>query len=196
MPNANTYSQEIPNNPPAEEPAAGSAPETGAENQSADDAVDWEAEAKKWKAMSRQNEERARANAEKAKAFDQLEEANKTELQKAQERAETLERELKQTRLQAKRAEFAAQYGVPANLITGANDEELEENAKALKEWRGEPQSAPAAPPASTPSTSAGVNGTPVGEVRQYTRADLQKMTPKEINDARKAGHLNELMGG
>lgn len=103
------------------------------------EAKDWEAEAKKWKELSRHNEARARENAEKAKAFDELEEANKTELQKAMERAEAAEKELGQLRVQTKRAGIAAEYGVPVSLVSGSTAEEMTENAKALKEWCGEP---------------------------------------------------------
>ena len=50
------------------------------------------ADAEKWKGLSRKNEERAASNAEKAKKFDEHEEANKTELEKVQARAEAAEK--------------------------------------------------------------------------------------------------------
>lgn len=59
----------------------------------------------------------------KAAKFDELAEANKTELQKVTERAKALEDELnglkEAEKLRTMRAEVAKETGIPANLLTG-----------------------------------------------------------------------------
>jgi hypothetical protein len=63
----------------------------------------------------------------KAAKFDELEEAQKSELQKAQERAEELERKLKaiehEKGVQSVRAKVAQEKGIPAELLTGETEE-------------------------------------------------------------------------
>lgn len=90
---------------------------------------DWKKEAKKW-------EERSKENFEKAKKYDELMEAERTELEKAQARAEKAEAELAAAKAAADRAalvsKVAEKAGVPASLLHGDTEEELEEEAKAL----------------------------------------------------------------
>lgn len=73
---------------------------------------------------------------EKAKKFDELEEANKTELQKATERAEKLQAELtsmkKAEEVRIIKEEVANATGVPATLLTGETKEACEAQAKAI----------------------------------------------------------------
>ncbi len=75
----------------------------------------------------------------KAGEYDQLQEASKTELQKAQERAERAERELSDARAARERAELvgrvSTETGVPAGLLHGTTEDELTESAKAISEW-------------------------------------------------------------
>lgn len=98
-----------------------------------------------WRAMSRKWEQRAKdANAKlkelepvAAKAVE-LEEASKSELQKAQERAEAAERALADATATAVRAEVAAAKGVPVALLSGDTREALEASADALLAFRDE----------------------------------------------------------
>ena len=98
-----------------------------------------------WRAMSRKWEQRAKdANAKlkelepvAAKAVE-LEEASKSELQKAQERAEAAERALADATATAVRAEVAAAKGVPVALLSGDTREVLEASADALLAFRDE----------------------------------------------------------
>ena len=98
-----------------------------------------------WRAMSRKWEQRAKdANAKlkelepvAAKAVE-LEEASKSELQKAQERAEAAERALADATVAAARAEVAAAKGVPVALLSGDTREALEASADALLAFRDE----------------------------------------------------------
>jgi hypothetical protein len=133
-------------------PATPETPETGTDEQPQQ--PDPSAELEKWKALARQNEARAKANAEKAKAFDDLEEANKTELQKAQDAAATAAADAQQARLDALRARTAATNGVPEDLLVGSNEEELAASVQRLLAFKG--TETPAAPRSSGGSAPAG----------------------------------------
>lgn len=125
-----------------------------------------EAEAEKWKTLSRQNEQRAKDNAEKAKKFDEHEEANRTELEKAIARAEAAEkvnaeREAKEAagklRDEVAEAKGFADRKISASALRGSTREELEAHADELLAL------VPA--PATTASADGqGANGTVIGE--------------------------------
>lgn len=106
--------------------------------------TDWRAEAKKW-------ETRAKENKTAADRLAQLEDAQKTELQKIQERAEAAEKRAadleaaEQQRIaKAEQAKQIADWktkiaadpkfeGVPASALRGSTEEELREHAAELK---------------------------------------------------------------
>lgn len=73
---------------------------------------------------------------EKAQKYDTIEEEAKTELQKATERADALQKELdsmkKADSLRAIRAEVAKETGVPESLLTAETREACVEQAKAI----------------------------------------------------------------
>lgn len=72
-----------------------------------------------------------------ADRLSQLEEANKTEAQKTADRLAAAEKRAAELEVKALRAEVAAAKGVPANLLTGSSQEELEAAADALIAFRG-----------------------------------------------------------
>ena len=76
---------------------------------------------------------------EKADKFDAFEEANKTELQKATERAEALQKELnaykKADEVRELRDKVSKETGVPADLITGEDEETCRAQAEKLKAY-------------------------------------------------------------
>lgn len=76
---------------------------------------------------------------EKAAKFDELEAASKTELQKATEKAEKLEKELnelkKSEEVRAIRAKVAQDENIPVNLLTGETEEECVAQAKAINAY-------------------------------------------------------------
>ena len=74
----------------------------------------------------------------KAEKLAEFEESQKSEAQKAQERLEAAEKRAAELELKATRAEVAAAKGVPAELLTGSTQEELEASADALIAFRGE----------------------------------------------------------
>ena len=69
----------------------------------------------------------------KAAKFDEMEEANKTELQKAQERAEKLEAKLKgieaEQEIRNIKEKVSAETGVPVNLLNGTTEEDCKSQA-------------------------------------------------------------------
>jgi hypothetical protein len=77
---------------------------------------------------------------EKATRFDEIEEASKTELQKATERAKKLQSELDQMKradeIRTVREKVANEYGVPINLLSGESEEICTEQAKAILEFK------------------------------------------------------------
>lgn len=85
----------------------------------------------------------------KAEKFDEVEEANKSELQKAIDKANKLQSELdtltKQNEVRAVRDEVSQTTGVPASLLTGSTKDECEAQAKAIAEYKA--QTTPAAYP-------------------------------------------------
>lgn len=140
-------------------------PEVPAETAPETPETDYRAEAEKWKALSRQNEAQAKANAEKAKRFDEFEEAQKSELQKSEERAAAAEARAAEVEQRALRAEVAANTGVPLNLLHGTTAEELQASADAALAWK--------APKASgVGGADLGAGGS--GPARTYTREQLR----------------------
>ena len=75
----------------------------------------------------------------KAEKFDAAEEAQKTELQKATERADALQAQVdsftKAEEVRKIRAEVSQETGIPASLLTADTKEACEEQAKAIAEY-------------------------------------------------------------
>ena len=76
---------------------------------------------------------------EKAAKLDQMEEATKSELQKAIERGDALQTELdsikKANQVRDVRQKVADETGVPTSLLTGDTEEACREQAKAITEY-------------------------------------------------------------
>ena len=128
---------------------------------------------------------------DQAAKFAAYEDAQKTEAQKQQEALEKAQRELAELTVAKTRAEVAAAKGVPAELLSGGTQEELEASADALIAFRGE-QSAPTP---SGPVVPGEGQSTPTGGLSQLTAEDIKTMTAEEVNVARRAGRLNKLLG-
>ncbi len=75
----------------------------------------------------------------KAAKLDEIEEASKSELQKATERAQALEAELsgfkKAEAIRSLREKVAKETGVPANLLSGDDEDSCKAQAEAIKEY-------------------------------------------------------------
>lgn len=91
--------------------------------------------------LKRESEKYGDYDALKAKAdkFDEIEEASKTELQKATEKAKALQDELdafkKAESLRTMREKVAHDTGVPVNLLTAESEDACKEQAKQILEF-------------------------------------------------------------
>ena len=100
---------------------------------------------------------------EKAEKFDAAEEASKSDLQKAEERAAALQAELdalkKADTIRSVRDEVSKDKNVPAELLTGETKEECEAQADAILQF---------AKPTTYPRVRDG--GEPTGKMKRTTR--------------------------
>ena len=118
----------------------------------------------------------AKANADAAKRLAEIEEAQKTETQKLADRLAAAEKKAQDAELKALRSDIAQAKGVPAALLTGSTEDELNASADALIAFRGGAPKPPAAPPA---EGVQGNVGKPVGS----------RTTQEAIDAASKAGN-------
>ena len=153
--------------------------------------TDWKAESRKWESRAKENLATAKANEDAARRLADIEEAQKTEAQKAQERVEAAEKRASELELRSLRAEVAAEKGVPVGLLSGSTKEALEAAADALIEFRGVQAQSPDGPIA----PGEGSQRSDRKGLTQLTQGDIDSMSPQEINDARRAGRLNKLLG-
>ncbi len=104
----------------------------------------------------------------KASKYDEQVEANKSELQKATERADSLQAELDAIKsaneIRDLREEVATAKGVPASLLTGTTQEECEAQADMLVKW---------AKPSGYPKVPDG--GDPLGHAKKTTREQFKE---------------------
>ena len=101
--------------------------------------VDWKAEARKW-------EQRAKDNKSAAEKLAQLEESQKSELQKAQERAEAAEKRATEFEHVALRTRIATEMGVIPEVIQGSDEETMRASAQRVLDWANQGKRTP--PPA------------------------------------------------
>lgn len=91
----------------------------------------------------------------KATEFEKWQESQKTEAQRLQEERDKATADLASERAARIRAEVAATKGIPANLLSGSTQEELEASADALIAFRGDVPKGPVIPgQGKTPNTS------------------------------------------
>lgn len=97
----------------------------------------------------------------KAELYDKYEEASKSEIQKATEKAEKLQKELDEIKREAAlrgiREKVSSETGVPANLLTGTTEEDCKTQAEAIKAFAKPtyPNVRDGGEPSGTPKTSA-----------------------------------------
>lgn len=122
--------------------------------------IDWKAESRKWESRAKENLATAKANEDAAKRLAEIEEAQKTEAQKAQDALAKAQQELADERAARLRAEVAASKGIPANLLSGSTQEELEKSADDLLAFKGD---APEPSPFPKADPSQGARGSALG---------------------------------
>ncbi|MFD9949692.1 hypothetical protein ACFWYW_55600 [Nonomuraea sp. NPDC059023] len=126
------------------------------------------ADVAKWKALARKHETAAKANADAAKRLAEYEDAQKTEQQRMQDRAQSAEKQLAALTAQNARLMAATVHGIPAELIDLLGDgteEQINERAELLaaKLAAVVPPVAPAAPPQTRPVESLKPGAAPGG---------------------------------
>lgn len=97
--------------------------------------VDYKAEAEKWKALARKHETSAKKNAGAADRLAELEDADKSEIQRERDKAAAADARAKAAELRADRLEVAAAKGLSPSLaarLVGETREELEADADEL----------------------------------------------------------------
>lgn len=98
------------------------------------------------KRQTREFETRTAELTDKAAKWDEWQEQNKTDLQKAEERVAELEKQVSDFTQKQSRAAWVAEaskeYGVPAELLRGGTEEEIKTHAESLKPYF-EKQNAP-----------------------------------------------------
>jgi len=131
--------------------------ETAAPDASAQE-TDWKSEARKW-------EDRAKANKTAADRLAELEEANKTAEQKAQERLAAAEKRAADLEARATKSEVAGAAGIPADLLDGpasSSPDDLKAYADKLIAFKGvaaEPQPGPYVPAEGRRPQALALNG-------------------------------------
>lgn len=129
----------------------------------------------------------------KAGEFDKLTEAQKTDAQKANDRALAAEAEVAKFKDREQvttwKTDVAAATGVPAAALSGSTLEDIQAHAEVLKPLITTP------PAERGPKVPTEGTGNPGDRVAQLAQTDLASMTPAQINEARRAGRLNRLLG-
>ena len=123
--------------PDTGEPTEGQKPAEGEgkTEETAGTEVDYRAEADKWKALSRKHEADAKANRDAAARLKEIEDADKSAIEKANERATVAEAKASEAELRAMRVEVGHEKGLSpsqARRLIGSTKEELEADADEL----------------------------------------------------------------
>ena len=144
---------------------------------------DWQAEAEKWKSLSRKHEDSAKANADKAKRFEEFEESQKTETQKATDEAAKAAKERDDSRAELAVMKAAVKHGLSEDdldlLGTHGTPDEIDSRAEKLA---GRLKAADATKP--KPDFGGGDRG---GDVTSGKEVDV---IDGQIADAQKAGNF------
>lgn len=150
--------------------------------------TDWKKEARKWEARAKE----ALVFKEQADKWREYEQSQKSEHEKLAEQLASTQAVASEATTKLLKYEVASQKGIPADaldLLVGSTREELESAADKLLSLIADQSK----PKLSIPDTN---QGTPApNNVGQLTRADLEKMSPAEIDKARREGRLDEILG-
>ena len=108
----------------------------------------------------------------KAAKLDEIEDANKTELQRVAEARQAAEERATAASRELARYKVAAEMGVPANLIAGDDEDAMKAHAEQLLAFRGAQEPAPP----SIPGFDIGPRSTPVagGDMNDLIRRRIR----------------------
>lgn len=162
---------------------------------------DWEAEAAKWKALARKHEN---ANASSLKELEQLRTAQMSDTEKAIAEAEKRGRDAALKELRADMARSKLQAQAAGKIADVEALLEVVDVSRFLKEDGIDEEAiaatierfAKVAPAQPVPPKFGNVELGPQGDrPRQLGEADLARMTPEQIVEARSKGQLDDLLG-
>lgn len=143
------------------------APDTGEQLDTATEpegeTPDYKAQAAQWKALARKNEARAKENAEAAKRLAELEDANKSEVQRAIETAADAERRAQEAELRALRLEVATERGLSRaqmKFVSGATREDIDASITELMDAFTAPEAPAPMPSKPTERLRGGIDPT------------------------------------
>lgn len=158
----------------------------------------WQKEAEKWKSLSRRHEDRWK---DLSREVQTLKEASMSDAEKAIEEAkkqaanETLKK-VTERLVKAELKAIAAQKGVQLPDLDALNlprfaTEDGDPDEERISSF------VESLVPASrfAPASELGIGQQGGGEPRQYTRAEVQRLSHAEVVEAREKGHLDKLLG-
>lgn len=164
------------------------------------DATMLQAEIDKWKALSRKNEERFKSASQELDGFRQ---SQMSDTEKAIEAAKVEARNaaLSEVGTRLVNAELRAASSAAGVTLPGAEflnldsflDEDGNPSSARIQEFVSSLPT-PSSEPTYAQNIGLGRQGSPAAG--QLTREDLSRMSPREINEARKAGKCDSLMRG
>ncbi|MDJ0338259.1 hypothetical protein [Cryobacterium sp. PH31-O1] len=138
---------------------------------------------------SRTWESRAKANSTAAEKLAAIELEKLSDTEKLQKQLADLTAERDLANGSALRSTVAAAKGVPAALLSGSTEDELNASADALLAFRG------AVTPPANDAAASGAKGTPIGSAgAQLTAAQLTGMSAAEIVKAKADGRLSGIL--
>jgi hypothetical protein len=143
------------------------------------------AELAKWKAMARKHEGQAKSNADAAKRLAEIEDANKTEVQKLADKATVSDRAAADARQEVARLRVAMRKGLTesqAKRLVGATEEELEADAEELLATFG-----------GTQDTSSGKDGKPTRPKERLRPGAAPNEEPDETDPRKLAASVPRL---
>lgn len=157
--------------------------------------TDWQADAIKWKKFSRQHEEEAKSLRPAAARLAEIEAQNLSDSEKATARAEAAEKLAASNAAESAVLRAAVKFKLSEDdldlLGTHGTPEEIEARAEKLSVRLSAADSAKR----KLPDMGGGDRGLDVGTSKQITsKADLDSMTPDEINSARREGRLTSIL--
>lgn len=137
------------------------------------------------------SEREARKAAEKQlrdaqKALKEFEDRDKTELQKAVERANEAEKRATAAEFTALRNKVAADKGVPASSLTGATEDEMNASADELIAWRDQNANKQPSTPKRNPASGGGLKSGATGN--QNTNSDPKVAAAEALRRLRAGG--------
>lgn len=155
---------------------------------------DWQADAEKWKALSRKHEDASKANADKAKRLDEIEEASKSDLQKAADERDNAKADATAARAELAIVQAAVKHGLSQDdlelLGSHGTAEEIDARAEKLA---GRLKAAADSKP--KPDFGGGDRGSDVdSKAGQLTQADMKRMSPEEIVAASEKGQFDDIL--